>query len=230
VVVAVIELAVLDMAGTTVRDDGVVEGAFLTALATTGVDPHGAEAARHLDYVRATMGRSKIEVFTAVFDGDASRAQEANRQFEVAFDTAVSRGEVEALPGAERTFTALRAMGVRICLTTGFSPATRDQVLDRLGWHDLVDLALSPDARVRGRPHPDLVLEAVLRLRADDVRDVAVAGDTVNDLVAGRRAGASIVAGVLTGAHDRERLREGDPTHILEGIDQLPAVIDAARG
>jgi phosphonatase-like hydrolase len=225
-----IELAVLDMAGTTVRDDGVVEGAFVTALAGMGFDPDGPETATHLEYVRATMGQSKIDVFTTVFGGDTALAQEANERFEIAFDDAVSRGEVEALPGAETTLTALRAMGLRICLTTGFSRATREQVLDVLGWRDLVDLALSPEEGIRGRPYPDLVLHAVIRLQVDDVRDVAVAGDTVSDLIAGRRAGASVVAGVLTGAHDRRRLAEGNPTHILRGIDELPAVIAGARG
>ena len=56
-----ITLAVLDMAGTTVSDGGVVEAAFVTALAGMGFDPTGAELARHLEYVRRTMGQSKIE-------------------------------------------------------------------------------------------------------------------------------------------------------------------------
>ena len=48
-----------------------------------------------------------------------------------------------------------------------------------------------------------MILTAILRLEIDDVREVVVAGDTTADLVAGSRAGASIVAGVLTGAHGR---------------------------
>jgi phosphoglycolate phosphatase-like HAD superfamily hydrolase len=68
------------------------------------------------------------------------------------------------------------------------------------------------------------VLEAVLRLRVDDVAAVAVAGDTVSDLVAGTRAGAAIVAGVLTGAHDRAALAGAPHTHILTSIAELPAL------
>ena len=222
-----IRLAVLDMAGTTVRDDGAVERAFVTALAGMGFDPDGPDMKPRLDFVRETMGQSKIVVFRALFDGDESRANEANRRFEAAFDAAIGRGEIEPLPGAEVALNAMRGAGVQICLTTGFSRLTRDHLLDVLGWRDLVDLSLSPEDGLRGRPAPDLILAALMRLGVDAVQEVAVAGDTVSDLVAGTRAGASIVAGVLTGAHSRELLNAAPHTHLLEGIDALPEVIAA---
>jgi phosphoglycolate phosphatase len=221
----VIRLAVLDMAGTTVRDGGVVERSFVEALGEMGFDPDGTELAAHLDYVRATMGQSKITVFRSVFDGDEERAHEANRRFETAFDRAVSRGEIEPLPGSEIALEALRARGVRICLTTGFSSATREVLLDVLGWRDLIDLALSPGGGLRGRPYPDMILSALLQLEVDAVQEIAVAGDTTSDLEAGTAAGASIVAGVLTGAHDRAQLATAPHTHILESIADLPAAI-----
>jgi phosphoglycolate phosphatase len=220
-----IRLAVLDMAGTTVRDGGVVEQSFVEALGGMGFDPAGDELRQHLEYVRATMGQSKITVFRAVFGGDEVRAQEANQRFETAFDAAVSRGDIEPLPGAETALHALRSRGVRICLTTGFSAATRDQLMDALGWRDLVDLALSPGDGVRGRPYPDLVLSALMRLEIDAVQEIAVAGDTISDLEAGTAAGAAIVAGVLTGAHDRDQLESAPHTHVLDSIADLPTVV-----
>ena len=54
-----------------------------------------------------------------------------------------------------------------------------------------------------------MILTALLRLEVDDVRHVAVAGDTASDLIAGSRAGAGVVAGVLTGAHARAELGAG---------------------
>jgi phosphoserine phosphatase len=38
------------------------------------------------------------------------------------------------MPGAEETIASLRRTGVRVCLATGFSPLTRDAIIDRLGW------------------------------------------------------------------------------------------------
>jgi phosphonatase-like hydrolase len=219
-----IRLAALDMAGTTVADEGAVEEAFQSALDAVGLaagdlmDDPGA-------YIRRTMGQSKIAVFTELLGGDRHRAESANLAFEEAFDQAVDRGEVVALSGAVDTFAELRAGGVRLCLTTGFSPATRDRIIGALGWEGLVDLALSPADAGRGRPWPDMILTAVLRLRIDDVAEVAVVGDTTSDLIAGTRSGASIVAGVLTGAHTAAELADAPHTHLLPSVAELPGLV-----
>ncbi len=115
-----IRLAALDMAGTTVADEGAVEEAFQSALDAVGLvagdlmDDPGA-------YVRRTMGQSKIAVFTELLGGDRHRAERANRAFESAFDQAVDRGEVAALPGAVDTFAALRE-AVCACVSPPGSP------------------------------------------------------------------------------------------------------------
>ncbi|MGH8984106.1 MAG: HAD hydrolase-like protein [Acidimicrobiia bacterium] len=224
-----IELAVLDLNGTTVRDAGVVERALVEALTAAGLDVHGPGMPARLAFLRETMGMPRIDVLRALFLDDEERAWDAARRFEDAFDTAVARGEVEALPGAETALTALGAAGMRVCLVTELSGRNRDHLLDVLGWRDLVDLAVGPDDGLRGAPAPDLVLSAVMRLDVGAVRAVAVAGDTVSDLEAGTRAGATIVAGVLTGAHGREKLAAAPHTHLLEGIHELPEVIASAQ-
>jgi phosphoglycolate phosphatase len=112
-----------------------------------------------------------------------------------------------------------------VALTTVFSPATQTLLIDALGWRDSVDLWLAPADAGRGRPYPDLVLTALLRLRASRVQAVAVAGDTSADVHCGRRAGAGIVAGVRTGAHDEATLRAAGATAVLDSITELPALI-----
>lgn len=220
-----IHLAVLDMAGTTVRDDGVVSHAFLAALASVGHGPEDAEHADRVAHVQATMGQSKIEVFRAMFPDDEHKARTANRGFEAAVDAHVREHGATPIDGAAEALAALRDGGVRICLTTGFSGPTQAALMAHLGWGDLVDLTLAPGPGRRGRPHPDLVLAAVMALEIDDVREVAVAGDTANDLLSGHRAAASIVAGVLTGSHDRAQLEAAPHTHILDSVVDLPAVV-----
>ena len=94
-----------------------------------------------------------------------------------------------------------------------------------MGWEGAVDLALSPADAGRGRPWPDMILTAVLRLRVDDVAEVAVVGDTVSDLEAGSRAGASMVVGVLSGAHTGHELGLVPHTHIIDSVADLPALL-----
>ena len=93
----------------------------------------------------------------------------------------------------------------------------------RPGLGDLVDLTLAPRPGPAGSAPPRLVLAAVLALGVDDVRAVAVVGDTANDLWSGWRAGAGVVAGVLTGAHGRAELEAAPHTHILDSVADLPA-------
>ncbi|MFQ3560092.1 phosphonatase-like hydrolase [Streptomyces gramineus] len=216
-----IRLVVLDMAGTTVADGGLVEQAFTAAARHLGADP-----GQMIDYVRATMGESKISVFRHLF-GDEGRAQEANRAFEAAYADLVDGGRVHALPGARETIEKLQADGRTVVLTTGFARATQDAILGALGWRHLVPLTLCPaDAGGRGRPYPDMVLTALLRTAAaDDVRQVAVVGDTSYDMLTGVRAGAGLVAGVLTGAHDAPALRAAGATHVLDSVAGLRGVL-----
>jgi phosphonatase-like hydrolase len=216
-----IRLVVLDMAGTTVADGGLVEEAFAAAARHLGAEP-----ADMLDYVRATMGESKISVFRHLF-GEEAKAQDANKAFEAAYADLVNGGRVAALPGARETIETLKSQGRTVVLTTGFARTTQDAILAALGWQDLADLTLCPaDAGGRGRPYPDMVLTAFLRTAvADDVRQVAVVGDTSYDMLSGVRAGAGLVAGVLTGAHDAEALRAAGAGQVLDNVGQLPGVL-----
>lgn len=217
------ELVVMDMAGTTVADDGLVVAAFTESVETLGVPSDDERFGPMIDHVMATMGESKITVFRALFPGDEETAQAGNAAFEAAYGGLVADGRSEPLPGAEETISSLRAQGVKVALTTGFSPTTRDAILVALGWTGLVDLALSPSDVGRGRPYPDLNLSALLRLGATDVRAMATVGDTAFDVLAGLAAGAGIVTGVLSGAHDRSTLDAAGAHHVLDSVADLPA-------
>ncbi|MFF4328621.1 phosphonatase-like hydrolase [Streptomyces sp. NPDC001591] len=219
-------LVVLDMAGTTVADGGLVERAFEAAAERLGVEPGTPAHAEQLRYVRATMGESKISVFRHLF-GSEDRARLANSAFEDAYAQLVDAGLIAPVPAARETIEKLRADGHTVALTTGFARVTQDAILDALGWHGLADLTLCPaDAGGRGRPYPDMVLAAFLRTGAvTDVAETVVAGDTAYDMLSGRRAGAGIVAGVLTGAHDRAALTAHGATHVLGSVAGLPALL-----
>ncbi|MFB6613441.1 phosphonatase-like hydrolase [Streptomyces sp. NPDC056367] len=219
-------LVVLDMAGTTVADGGLVERAFERAAGHLGVEPGSADHAAKLQYVRDTMGESKISVFRHLF-GTEELARRANSAFEQAYGELVDAGLISEIPGARAAIEQLRAEGRTVVLTTGFARVTQDAILDALGWQGLADLTLCPaDAGGRGRPYPDMVLAAFLRTGAvDDVRGIVTAGDTAYDMLSGTRAGAGTVAGVLTGAHEGAALTRHGATHVLGSVAELPALL-----
>ena len=107
-----ISVACLDMAGTTVADEGSVMSAFRAAMEQFGLVPGAPGYDRATEIVRVTMGQSKIEVFRRIL-GDESSAAAANSAFEERYARIVGAGEIAPLPGAEQTLGALRDAGIR---------------------------------------------------------------------------------------------------------------------
>jgi phosphoglycolate phosphatase len=214
-----IDLVCFDMAGTTVNDGGLVLSAFRRTIDELGVA--GDEARDAEAYVIETMGQSKIEVFTELF-GD--RAYVANEAFEVHFVTVAGEEGVSEVPGARAAVEELKARGVGVALTTGFSPATREALIDVLHWSELFPLRVSPADAGRGRPAPDMLLLCALRSQVNAVSNIVVVGDTASDMQAGRRAGAGLCVGVLTGTDNEARLLESGADRVLDSVADLVRV------
>jgi hypothetical protein len=62
-----LRLAVVDMVGTTITDDGRTERALSRALVEHGVEPGSSRFESMLGYARDTMGFSKMAVFRGPF-------------------------------------------------------------------------------------------------------------------------------------------------------------------
>lgn len=219
-----IQLAVVDMAGTTVADNGLVVSAFDAAATSVGVPESGEKRASARQYVLDTMGQSKISVFRALFESE-DVAQQANAAFERAYEQLIDEGKAAPIDGAAEAITRLRHNGIRVALSTGFSGTTQEKLLAALGWQSLADLVIAPGDGMRGRPHPDLILTALMRLEIDGVANVAVLGDTSSDIDSALRAGAAIAAGTLTGAHNEQQLRAAGATHVVASITEFADLI-----
>jgi len=215
------ELVVLDLAGTTVVDDGIVEEAFARAWDRVQDSDEGRAAA--VAHVRATMGQSKIDVFRHF--ADERTAHEINAAFEQCYRELIDDGRCEAIPGAEDAIRALRDRGLKIAFTTGFAKTTADAILTALSWTDLADVVLTPAEAGRGRPFPDLALVSLLRTQTSSVEAMVVVGDTESDAGTGKSAGAGLVVGVLTGSRSREALISAGADLVLDSIADLPAAL-----
>ncbi|WP_374009375.1 HAD family hydrolase [Leifsonia sp. LS-T14] len=219
-----LELVVLGLTGTTVADDGLVERAFARAAAAAGIGSTPDERADAFAFARETSGLPTLGVFRAL-TGDEDQAQHANAVFESTFMDLVAAQGLQAVPGAEDLIQRLRATGVAVALTSPFSPRTRDAVLDALGWDDLADLTLTPGEAGRGLPFPDLPLTALLRTGASSVEGMVVVADTAGGIASGIAAGAGLVVGVLTGAHDEQTLLNAGADAVLPSIADLPELL-----
>jgi phosphonatase-like hydrolase len=213
-------LVVFDLAGTTVRDDGQVPAAFTAALAEHGIRVTPEQIAG----VRGASKREAIRLLVPPGPDYESRVEDAYTAFRTGLSRLYGNGGVAAVGGAEATFAWLRARQVRIALNTGFDRTITGLLLSALGWSRVADTVVCGDDVPRGRPAPELILRAMELTGVRDPARVANVGDTTLDLEAGHQAGVRFNVGVLSGAHDRDRLAKAPHTHLLTGVSELPSL------
>ena len=215
-----VEMVAFDVAGTVLNDDGLVIAAFKNAFEATQPDLWPTHGEQWTQYAIDTMGQSKIHVFTELL-GDAEKAHTANVAFEESYVSEIAEVGAVAIAGAEDLFKYLRAKGVAIALTTGFSRSTLDTLLIELGWKDLIDISVTPGEAGRGRPHPDMLQKAATTLGITNPASVIVVGDTAADMQAAVSFGAGQAIGVLSGAHDEHRLHDAGATSVINSVADL---------
>jgi phosphoglycolate phosphatase len=222
-----VSLVCCDLASIVI-DGAVVERAFAEAIATQGIVA-GTEA-----YVRAMVrfdrarGRPPSDVLSELFKSDEPRAQAASVAFDRSFRAAAERFGVAAPADVAAALTKIAGSGARICLLSALSRAASTEVDGRLRQQRLADLVLHADDAPRGFPWPDLVLTAMLRLGAGDVREVTMVSATATGVLTGRRAGAGIVVGIGNDSRQVAALHDAGATHVLDNIAALPDLIIGA--
>lgn len=215
------ELLVSDFAGTLMLEEGAVADAYRAAFAAFEIQYSEAD-------IVARRGASKLGVFLdlAARSYPAEQVEQIARagleRFQAELDRAYREQPVEPIPGVEGALRALRDAGICLAVTSGFPRSLMSSLIERLGWTDLFETAVSADDVTAGRPAPYLIFKAMIDLGVQDVRRVAVVGDTALDLEAGNRAGAAWVIGVLSGAHDLPQLGRVRHTHLLPSVAGLP--------
>lgn len=216
-------LVIFDMAGTTVRDDGGAVGrCLIDALSAHGYAVTPAAA-------NAVMGIAKPVALDGLLKAYISDPEERAERVLDIHDDFLERmlahyrtdPSVGAILGAEETFAALRAAGIRVALDTGFNREIVDVVLDRLNWRDKVDATVASDEVEQGRPHPDMVFALMHKLGISDPSLVAKVGDTPVDLQEGTAAECGWVIGVTEGTHSEAQLQAFPNTALVPNVTAL---------
>lgn len=221
-----IELVVLDMAGTTINEHGDVYKALAHAVTSAG-------ATLTPEDLQAWMGADKTEAIAALLElggvaADPALVEQQFAEFRRHLSEVYAENPPVALPGVEAALAELKARGIKIGLTTGFSRDVAAPILKALGWGigegQLLDAVVTSDEVAAGRPAPFMIHRVMEATGVHDVRAVVAGGDTVVDLLAGRNAGVRTL-GVLTGALEREQLEAHPHDWVLDGVKDLPGVI-----
>lgn len=221
-----IQLAVFDMAGTTVLDDNNVATAFKKAFDLNGFVIEKEIMNPLMGYHKPLAIQKVLEQLNIQFDADL--IEEIHTDFEgEMLDFYDSDKSVKPMPGAEDIFRYLKERGVRIVLNTGFSHIIAESIVSRFQWEDrgLIDDYIGSDEVEMGRPYPFMIKELMQRNGIDDPQRVAKIGDTIVDVQEGLNAGCGYVIAITTGSCPENDLNEINPTHIIHHLSELASIL-----
>jgi pyrophosphatase PpaX len=131
----------------------------------------------------------------------------------------------KAFPGAVEVVAALSARGHPIGIVTAKIEHGAYRTLRHTGLLPHVQAVIGADSCANAKPHPEPVLLAAARLGARP-SDAILVGDSPHDIAAAKAAGARAVA-ALWGACTRPVLAAAGADHLLEHLQDLPALVES---
>jgi len=140
-----------------------------------------------------TAGRTNEEILSEMMPGLGSHERAAASEEKEQLYRAIASRELSAIAGFDAVHRRARERGLRLAICTAAPPANMAVAFERFGLDRRVDTVVSPADGLRGKPHPDLFLEAASRLGVAPAACV-VFEDAPLGIEAARRAGMRAVA------------------------------------
>jgi len=120
-------------------------------------------------------------------------------------------------------FADLKSLGYRIGVATNDSEVSARETMVRLGVADAVEFVVGCDSGHGGKPDPGM-FDAFCRALDIAPESVAMIGDNVHDLEMGRRGGAGLRVGVLSGASGEADLAP-HADHVIADVAALAGLL-----
>jgi HAD superfamily hydrolase (TIGR01509 family) len=173
---------VFDMDGVLVDSEGDNFEAMRTLLARHGID--------YTEAVDATfLGRRNVDVFAAYRASHGLRASDAELDGELTRTlTARVRNGCTPMPGVPDVPRRLHERGYRLALASSAVPALIVETVRALALEDVFAIRVSGSEVERGKPAPDVFVEAARRLGVPPARCLVVE-DSRNGMLAALAAG-----------------------------------------
>lgn len=217
-----IQCVVFDMAGTTVNEDNLVYKTLQAAINHYNVPVDLNHVLLH------GAGKEKFQAIKDIISNspytlNETEQLEAFNYFLAQLDIAYTNFDVTPMPGAEYVFAALKQLGIKVVLNTGYNRATAENLLGKLGWAEgyQIDLLVTASDVLHNRPMPDMILYAKNKLQIVNTNQMVKIGDSCIDIEEGKNAGCSLNIGITTGAQTETQLMEAKPDYIVHSLTAL---------
>jgi HAD superfamily hydrolase (TIGR01509 family) len=170
--------------------------------------------------IRTMIGRPLVEMFRSVLEGlSGTDVDPFVREYRSAFFTH-SLVLTRLMPGAEETLNHFSSYA-KLGIATSRRSDGALHILKNFGLLDHFSAVVGIEHVAEAKPDPEPIHRTLEQLQVSADRAVMV-GDTVDDMMAGKRAGLMAV-GVTTGTTSRAELIEGGADHV---VTELSALVD----
>jgi beta-phosphoglucomutase len=146
-------------------------------------------------FFAATAGRTNLEILRDLFPQESEEALQAMAARKEALYREIAERELTLIAGAREVIAQGRDRGLKIAICTAAPPENIAIAFARFGLGALVDTVTSPADGLRGKPHPDIFLEAARRMGVEPAQCL-VFEDAPLGIEAARNGGMAAV--VLT--------------------------------
>jgi phosphoglycolate phosphatase len=199
-----------DLDGTLIDSYPAIAASVNHVRALHGLPPLSvAEVTRHVGRGAANLLRDTVH------RGDLA----ANLEAYLAHHPSVLRSGTRLLPGVRETLLALKESGRKLGICSNKAVAFTRELLAMLGLAEALDVVLGPEDVARHKPAPDMLLEALARLRVEP-RQALYVGDMTVDVETARAAGVTVWV-VATGSDTAEALDRAGPDRRLAGLPEI---------
>lgn len=141
----------------------------------------------------ATAGRSNDEILADMFPQASADKRLAMAHEKEALYREIAAPKLTLIAGAQQFIDASLAAGIRLAVCTASTPENMALAFARFPIDRWVETVVSPADGLRGKPHPDIFLEAARRLGLEPARCI-VFEDAPLGIEGARRAGMGAVA------------------------------------
>ena len=201
-----IKLLVCDMAGTTVKENGIIYKTIKNTLNNMGFNVTE-------DQMRGWKGKDKKEVLRTHIsyhiNGDITDL--ANRAEQILIKdlsrTYFENNNVSLIHyDMFNFFKKLRSCGIKIALNTGYPLEFQEKLIQHLNMEEYIDSYISSDKVKYGRPYPYMIYKLSEEFKLPTTDCIAKIGDTIPDMLEGKNAKCGLTIGTLSGAENYENL------------------------
>jgi pyrophosphatase PpaX len=168
----------------------------------------------------ATVGGSGLA--SQMRDFDPERVEELVRVY-TEHNTPL-HAELAACDGMLDLLEDLKADGRKLGIVTAKRRATVQLAFDTIPIEHLFDVVVAGDETERQKPHPEPLLRALAQLSAH-ATTAAYVGDSPFDIQAAKAGGLTAIAVTWGRIHNRERLEQEEPDHVVETTEELRGVL-----